>query len=111
MVASSSDIVPIFSAYIVGDPLFVPFPNPDTVQLFLGTVGLVFAPLAPLVPVGAVLVIWINSWVRKYKLMFRYVSFVENAGVSSPFDQFFSNSFLSSAYGTQLSIVYLSPYY
>jgi len=61
-------------------PAEIEFPLAYAYILFLGTIGLVFAPLAPLVPVGAVLVIWINSWVLKYKLMFRYVSFVENAG-------------------------------
>jgi len=48
--------------------------------LFMGTVGLVFAPLAPLVAVGAAVVMWINSWVYKYQLMFCYVSKVETGG-------------------------------
>ncbi|KAI9455648.1 hypothetical protein F5148DRAFT_984707 [Russula earlei] len=48
--------------------------------LFMGTIGLVFAPLAPLVAVGAALVMWINSWVYKYQLMFCYVSKVETGG-------------------------------
>jgi len=48
--------------------------------LFLGTVGLVFAPLAPLLPVGAVLILWINSWVRKYESMFCCVPSIENGG-------------------------------
>ena len=47
----------------------------------MGTVGLVFAPLAPLVAVGAAVVMWINSWVYKYQLMFCYVSKVETGGV------------------------------
>ncbi|KAH9952686.1 DUF221-domain-containing protein [Russula dissimulans] len=48
--------------------------------LFMGTVGLVFAPLAPLVAVGAAAVMWIHSWVYKYQLMFCYVSKVESGG-------------------------------
>jgi hypothetical protein len=57
----------------------------------MGTVGLVFAPLAPLVAVGAAVVMWINSWVYKYQLMFCYVSQVETGGVRLLFDQLFSN--------------------
>ena len=48
----------------------------------MGAIGLVFAPLAPLVAVGAAVVMWINSWVYKYQLMFCYVSKVETGGVS-----------------------------
>jgi hypothetical protein len=48
----------------------------------MGTIGLVFAPLAPLVAVGAAIVMWINSWVYKYQLMFCYVTKVESGGVS-----------------------------
>ncbi|KAI0302360.1 DUF221-domain-containing protein [Multifurca ochricompacta] len=48
--------------------------------LFMGTVGLVFAPLAPLVAVGAAIVMWISSWVYKYQLMFCFVSKVETGG-------------------------------
>ncbi|KAI9465279.1 hypothetical protein BJY52DRAFT_1388541 [Lactarius psammicola] len=48
--------------------------------LFMGTVGLVFAPLAPLVAVGAAAVMWISSWVYKYQLMFCFVSRVETGG-------------------------------
>jgi hypothetical protein len=55
----------------------------------MGTVGLVFAPLAPLVAVGAAVVMWINSWVYKYQLMFCYVSQVETGGVRLLFDRFF----------------------
>jgi calcium permeable stress-gated cation channel len=55
----------------------------------MGTVGLVFAPLAPLVVVGAAIVMWINSWVYKYQLMYCYVSKVETGGVSSLFDHLF----------------------
>ncbi|KAI0258847.1 hypothetical protein BC834DRAFT_834501 [Gloeopeniophorella convolvens] len=48
--------------------------------LFMGTVGLVFAPLAPLVAVGAAIVMWISSWVYKYQLMFVFITKVETGG-------------------------------
>lgn len=48
--------------------------------LFMGAVGLVFAPLAPLVAVAAALVFWMGSWVYKYQLMFVFVSKVESGG-------------------------------
>lgn len=51
-------------------------------QLFMGTVGLVFAPLAPAVVVAGTIVMWISSWVYKYQLMFVFVSRVETGGVS-----------------------------
>lgn len=77
----------------------------------MGTVGLVFAPLAPLVAVGAAVVMWINSWVYKYQLMFCYVSKVETGGVSPAFGHpfFFLSNPLLSAYGTQSSIVFWFP--
>ncbi|RDB25480.1 hypothetical protein Hypma_007600 [Hypsizygus marmoreus] len=48
--------------------------------LFMGSVGLVFAPLAPLVVVAAAIVFWIGSWVYKYQLMFVFISKVESGG-------------------------------
>ncbi|TFK44898.1 hypothetical protein BDQ12DRAFT_673776 [Crucibulum laeve] len=48
--------------------------------LFMGAVGLVFAPLAPLVVVAAAIVFWMSSWVYKYQLMFVFVSKVETGG-------------------------------
>ncbi|CCM03927.1 uncharacterized protein FIBRA_06079 [Fibroporia radiculosa] len=48
--------------------------------LFMGTVGLFFAPLAPLVAVAAMVVFWLSSLVYKYQLMFVYVSRVETGG-------------------------------
>jgi hypothetical protein len=48
--------------------------------LFMGAVGLVFAPLAPLVAVAAAIVFWMSSWVYKYQLMFVFVSKVESGG-------------------------------
>ena len=47
----------------------------------MGAVGLVFAPLAPLVAVAAAVVLWIFSWVYKYQLMFVFISKVESGGV------------------------------
>ena len=49
----------------------------------MGTVGLVFAPLAPLVAVAACVVYWVSSLVYKYQLMFVFVSRVETGGVST----------------------------
>jgi len=48
--------------------------------LFMGTVAMVFAPLAPLVAVAAAIVFWMSSWVYKYQLMFVFVSRVETGG-------------------------------
>ncbi|KAG5727100.1 hypothetical protein E4T56_gene20354 [Termitomyces sp. T112] len=48
--------------------------------LFMGAVGLVFAPLAPLVAVAAAIIFWMGSWVYKYQLMFVFVSKVESGG-------------------------------
>ena len=45
-------------------------------------VGLVFAPLAPLVAAAAAVVFWVRSFVYKYQLMFVFVSKVESGGVS-----------------------------
>ncbi|KAJ7647702.1 hypothetical protein FB45DRAFT_734225 [Roridomyces roridus] len=48
--------------------------------LFMGAVGLVFAPLAPLVPLAAAVVLWMSSFVQKYQLMFVYITKVESGG-------------------------------
>ncbi|KAF9501406.1 DUF221-domain-containing protein [Pleurotus eryngii] len=48
--------------------------------LFMAAVGLLFAPLAPLVALAAAVVFWMSSWVYKYQLMFVYVSKVETGG-------------------------------
>ncbi|KAJ7099573.1 hypothetical protein B0H15DRAFT_937019 [Mycena belliarum] len=48
--------------------------------LFMGAVGLVFAPLAPLVALAAAVVLWMSSVVQKYQLMFVYISKVESGG-------------------------------
>jgi Calcium-dependent channel, 7TM region, putative phosphate len=79
-------------------------------QMFMGTVGLVFAPLAPLVAVGAAIVMWASSWVYKYQLMFSYVSKVETGGVSPLPSWVYALELTSdSAYGTRLSTVSSSP--
>jgi len=51
-------------------------------QLFMGTVALVYSPLAPLVPVLAAVVFWISGVVYKYQLMFVFTTKVESGGVS-----------------------------
>lgn len=51
-----------------------------SIFLFMGTVALVFAPLAPLVSVAAAVVFWMSSWVYKYQLMFVFVTNVESGG-------------------------------
>ncbi|VDC00357.1 unnamed protein product, partial [Peniophora sp. CBMAI 1063] len=48
--------------------------------LFMGTVGLAFAPLAPLVAVASAIVFWMSSWVYKYQLMFVFITHVETGG-------------------------------
>ncbi|KAI6148386.1 hypothetical protein BKA82DRAFT_4136393 [Pisolithus tinctorius] len=48
--------------------------------LFMGTVALVFAPLAPLVALAGAVVFWASSWVYKYQLMFVFVTKVESGG-------------------------------
>ena len=50
----------------------------------MAAVGLVYAPLAPLVALAAATVFWISSVVYKYQLMFVFVSRVESGGVSGP---------------------------
>jgi hypothetical protein len=57
----------------------------------MAAVGLLFAPLAPLVSLAAAIVFWISSWVYKYQLMFVYVTRLETGGVSSPSHFFKSN--------------------
>lgn len=48
----------------------------------MAAVGLVFAPLAPLVSAACMVVFWLSSWVYKYQLMFVFISKVESGGVS-----------------------------
>nr|GAT56348.1 DUF221-domain-containing protein [Mycena chlorophos] len=48
--------------------------------LFMASVGLIFAPLAPIVALSAAVVFWMSSIVQKYQLMFVYVSKVETGG-------------------------------
>ncbi|KAI8968617.1 hypothetical protein BD414DRAFT_541409 [Trametes punicea] len=60
--------------------LFIIFIKTHSNLLFMGTVALFFAPLAPLVAVAAAVVFWISSWVYKYQLMFVFVSKTETGG-------------------------------
>ncbi|EIW65454.1 hypothetical protein TREMEDRAFT_46183, partial [Tremella mesenterica DSM 1558] len=48
--------------------------------LFIATVGLVYAPLAPLVAIGTCLVFWFSNVVYKYQLLYVYVSRAESGG-------------------------------
>ncbi|KAF8178610.1 hypothetical protein K438DRAFT_1977846 [Mycena galopus ATCC 62051] len=48
--------------------------------LFMATVGLIFAPLVPLVSLAAAIVFWMSSWVYKYQLMFVFITKVETGG-------------------------------
>jgi len=47
----------------------------------MAAVGLLLAPLAPLVSLAAAIVFWLYSWVHKYQLMFVFVTRVESGGV------------------------------
>ena len=71
---------------------------PSANLLFMAAVGLVYAPLAPLVALAAAVVFWISSVVYKYQLMFVFVSKVESGGVSEPYwgVKCFFSSFLSA---------------
>ena len=72
----------------------------------MAAVGLVFAPLAPLVVVAAAVVFWVSSWVYKYQLMFVFVSKVESGGVRSVSRRWNVHSpLLSSAFGMLSSTV------
>lgn len=48
--------------------------------LFLAAVGLVYAPLAPLISLAAAVVFWMSLLVYKYQIMFVFVSKVESGG-------------------------------
>ncbi|WWD20826.1 hypothetical protein CI109_105303 [Kwoniella shandongensis] len=48
--------------------------------LFIATVGLIYAPLAPLVAIGACCVFWFSSIVYKYQLLYVYISRAESGG-------------------------------
>ncbi|KXN85288.1 hypothetical protein AN958_11388 [Leucoagaricus sp. SymC.cos] len=48
--------------------------------LFCAAVGLLFAPLAPLVALAGALVVWSTSWVFKYQLMYIFSTQVETGG-------------------------------
>ncbi|CDZ98717.1 Uncharacterized conserved protein [Phaffia rhodozyma] len=48
--------------------------------LFLCTVGLVYAPLAPLVVASATIVFWLSHYIYKYQLLYVYSSRTESGG-------------------------------
>lgn len=48
--------------------------------LFIAAVGLVYAPIGPLVTIGATLVFWFSLVVYKYQLLYVYVSRAESGG-------------------------------
>ncbi|PPQ63045.1 hypothetical protein CVT24_005991 [Panaeolus cyanescens] len=60
-------------------PLF-PFAVHYCNLLFMATVGLLFAPLAPLIALAAAVVFWLCSWIYKYQLMYVFVTRVETGG-------------------------------
>lgn len=49
-------------------------------MLWVCAVGLIYAPLAPLVTIGATLAFWFSSVVYKYQLLYVYVSRAESGG-------------------------------
>ncbi|KAK4687006.1 calcium permeable stress-gated cation channel, partial [Tremellales sp. Uapishka_1] len=48
--------------------------------LFVAAIGLIYAPLAPLVVIGACIVFWFSSIVYKYQLLYVFVSRAESGG-------------------------------
>nr|XP_018259836.1 uncharacterized protein I303_07907 [Kwoniella dejecticola CBS 10117]OBR81994.1 hypothetical protein I303_07907 [Kwoniella dejecticola CBS 10117] len=48
--------------------------------LFVCAVGMIYAPLAPLVAIGATCVFWFSSVVYKYQLLYVYISRAESGG-------------------------------
>ncbi|ORY28026.1 hypothetical protein BCR39DRAFT_576859 [Naematelia encephala] len=48
--------------------------------LFVAAVGMIYAPLAPLVAIGTCMVFWFSSVVYKYQLLYVYVSRAESGG-------------------------------
>ncbi|ODO05881.1 hypothetical protein I350_04942 [Cryptococcus amylolentus CBS 6273] len=48
--------------------------------MFITAVGLIYAPLAPLVAIGATCVFWFSSVVYKYQLLYVYISRAESGG-------------------------------
>lgn len=71
----------------------------------MGAVGLVYAPLAPLVSLAAAAVFWLSALVYKYQIMFVFVSKVESGGVGLGSSVATLFSYRCSASGTSLSIV------
>ncbi|GHJ86379.1 hypothetical protein NliqN6_2781 [Naganishia liquefaciens] len=61
-------------------PPFFEYAIVITNMLFLAAIGLVYAPLAPLVCIGVTLVFWVSSAIYKYQLLYVYVSRAESGG-------------------------------
>ncbi|KAL7420784.1 hypothetical protein Q5752_004736 [Cryptotrichosporon argae] len=61
-------------------PPFFEYPIVATNLLFIAAVGMMYAPIAPLVAIGATLVFWFSSVVYKYQLLYVYMSRAESGG-------------------------------
>ncbi|KAL1412499.1 hypothetical protein Q8F55_000244 [Vanrija albida] len=61
-------------------PPFFEYPVVAVNLLFVATVALVYAPIAPMVPIGALIVFWFSTVVYKYQLLYVYVSRAESGG-------------------------------
>ncbi|TXT12955.1 hypothetical protein VHUM_01356 [Vanrija humicola] len=61
-------------------PPYFEYPVVAVNLLFVATVGLVYAPIAPMVPIGAMIVFWFSSVVYKYQLLYVYISRAESGG-------------------------------
>ncbi|KAF9485981.1 DUF221-domain-containing protein [Pholiota conissans] len=48
--------------------------------LFMGLIGLLFAPVAPLISLAAAIIFWLCTWVYKYQLMYKFITRVESGG-------------------------------
>lgn len=61
-------------------PPYFEYPVVAVNLLFVATVALVYAPIAPMVPIGALIVFWFSTVVYKYQLLYVYVSRAESGG-------------------------------
>ena len=61
-------------------PGYFDYPVVTVNLLFVATVGLIYAPLAPIVVMGATAVFWFSALVYKYQLLYVYVSRAESGG-------------------------------
>lgn len=104
-----------YRLFYVAQNLFVHSPSSNghllrekNQKLFMTAVGILFAPLAPLVTLAAATVFWLCSWIYKYQLVFMFVTRVETGGVSFSRLKIVTRElkYLSSELGTLLLIVY-----